>query len=353
MHSRDHVSPDRALEDQLLNLAPADQPNTVHEMAERLLPAYTVEGGTVHLAGCLLEERLFLRAGVRDANRSIEFFLDSQGREVDAPMVAALGMNHTIKLQRPPKQAEKAIRHLSSLARQMLAQRLAEKDSPRPVDLVAVWCKFAEGKLRFIIGDSTVDLPFADWARTLRPSPFTCPYSNQTTYHVTAIDDGRIVAAEQVATCDESGRRVLAGDLVTCTATGQRVLPEFAETCPVTGETVLRTEMARCGTCRQNVAPATMRQERCEACNRLEPVGKADPRLARLLDEHPLLDRWRRWCLSESATAYHLTAHGWFRKLLLVVDKDSLDLKLLATGHRFRSGWDVVEPSQYKLVLRG
>ncbi|MBN1590739.1 MAG: hypothetical protein JW888_14595 [Pirellulales bacterium] len=353
MHSRDHVSPDRATENPLASVAPADQPNTVHEMAERLLPAYTVEGGTVHLAGCLLEERLFLRAASRDANQSVEFYLDSQGREVNPATVAALGMDHTVELERPPEHAEKAIRRLSSLARQMLAQRFAKRDMSRPVELTAVWCKFAEGKLRFLIGENTADLPFADWARTLRPPPFVCPYSHQTTYRVTATDDGRIVAAEQVATCDASSRRVLSGDLVTCAVTGQRVLPEFVEMCPVTGETVLRTEMVPCGMCRQKVAPTSLRQTRCEACNRLEPVSKADPRLARLLDEHPLLDRWRRWCLSESATAYHLTARGWFRELLLVVDKDSLNLKLLATSHRFRSGWDVVEPSHYDFVLRG
>jgi len=144
----------------------------------------------------------------------------------------------------------------------------------------------------------------------------------------------------------------LIGDLVTCAATGQRVLGELAETCPVTGQTVLPAEMVSCGVCRQNVAPAAMHQGVCEACDRLEPVSKADPRLARLLDEHPLLDRWRRWRFSESATAYHVTAHGWLRKLLVVVDKDSLELKLLATGHRLRSDWDVVEPSRYEFVLQ-
>ncbi|HBO46172.1 MAG TPA: hypothetical protein DD670_20055, partial [Planctomycetaceae bacterium] len=61
MRSRDPVTHDDSLKSPLLMLAPADQPGTVHEMADRLLPAYTIESGTVRLAGCLLEDRLFLR----------------------------------------------------------------------------------------------------------------------------------------------------------------------------------------------------------------------------------------------------------------------------------------------------
>jgi hypothetical protein len=74
--------------------------------------------------------------------------------------------------------------------------------------------------------------------------------------------------------------------------------------------------------------------------------------MARLLDEHPPLDRWRNWRISETATVYILTASGWFNRLLVVVDKDSLELKCLATGSRLRVGWSVVEPSRYDYVLR-
>ena len=39
---------------------------------------------------------------------------------------------------------------------------------------------------------------------------------------------------------------------------------------------------------------------RCSACRSLAPVRKDDPRMARLLDEHPLLDRWPRWRIAET-----------------------------------------------------
>lgn len=353
MHSRDHVSPDPAVEDSFVNLAPADQPRTVHELAERLLGAYVVDGGTVHLAGCLLENRLFLRLAARRGDQSVEFFLDHQGNDVSPAMVRTLGMANTTTLPRAPEEAGEAMRFLAEVGRRKLAERWLGPDPPAEVDLAAVWCAFAQGKLRFTIEPHAVDLPFADWVRALEPPPFICPHTNRPTYHVTALDDGRIVAAEETATCEQSGQRVLAQELVSCETTGRRVLPEFTATCPATGATVLRSTMVCCDVCRQKMAPAAVQGGRCEACRHGERVSKSDPRLARILDEHPLLDRWRRWRLSEAAASYHLTAHSWFRRLLVIVDKDSLGIKLLATGHRLRTTWDVVEPDQYDLVLRG
>lgn len=353
MHSRDPVVSERDLESSLPILAPADQPGTVHEMADRLLPAYTVDGGVVRLAGCLLDDRLFLRAVASEADPPFECFFDRDGVEVAPEMIDVLGMRDTIELERSPEQAEEAVAQLSRLVEQRLAVRFAQSGSRPAFRLAAVWCKHAEGKIRVAIGEHSIDLPFAGWARVLEPPAVFCSDSARASYHLAALDDGRIVAAERVAVCEQSGRRVLIGELATCSATGRRVLPEFVETCPVSGETVLRAAMFSCPVCRQRVAPAVSRRGVCEACDRMEPVSKADPRLARLLDEHPRLERWRHWRMAESANAYHLTARGWFRKLFLLIDKDSLELKFLATGRRFRSVWDEVEPSCREFVLRG
>ena len=351
MHSRDQISPEGAVQDDSLWLAPVDQPTTVHELAERLLGAYQVDGGTVHMAGCLVEDRLFLRAAAKSENRSVTIFLDGQGNEVDPGTVEMLGMNRTVQLERPPEHAGEVIHWLSALAHQKLITHFPAGERPANIDLATVWCKYAQGKLRFTIGGGSVDLPFSGWTRTLKAPAFVCPHSNEETHHLTATDDGRIVAAEQVAVCEASEQRVLAGDLVTCTVTGRRVLPEYAGQCPVTGETILHGEMQRCKECRQEVSPGAIHEGRCEACANLERVSKADPRLARVLDEHPLLDRWRRWSLSETATSYHLTARRWFRRLLVIVDKESFELRLLATRGSLRSKWDFVDRSQYDIVL--
>ncbi|HBO46408.1 MAG TPA: hypothetical protein DD670_21260, partial [Planctomycetaceae bacterium] len=300
-----------------------------------------------------LEDRLFLRAVAGGADPSVECFFDRDGVEVAPEIIESLGMRNTVELDRSPERAEETVARLARLVEQRLSQRFAGSGSRPTLELAAVWCKHAEGKIRVTIGEHSVDLAFAGWARVLEPPAVPGPDSDQTSYHLAALDDGRIVAAERVAVCQQSGCRVLIGELATCSATGRQVLPEFIESCPVSGAAVLRTEMGSCSVCCQRVAPAVLHGCVCAACGGMEPVNKADPRLARLLDTHPSLERWRHWRIAESATAYHLTARGWLRKLLLLVDKDSLELKLLATGRRFRVGWDEVEPSCREFFLRG
>ena len=130
-------------------------------------------------------------------------------------------------------------------------------------------------------------------------------------------------------------------------------MPELVETCPVSGRRVVGSQMVECRTCRQRVSPATTQWNQCAACRGLQPVSKADPRVARLLHEHPPLDRWSSWRISETATVYVLTAAGWLKRLLVVVDKTSLELRHLATGSRLLAGWHPVDPDQYEHVLRG
>jgi hypothetical protein len=215
-----------------------------------------------------------------------------------------------------------------------------------------VWTKHVEGKLRFTIGESSADLRFSGWARLLKPPPYVCPHTGQKTFHLAATDDGRIVASEQLQVCQYTGKRVLAGELETCTATGRRVVREMMAACPVTAARVMQTAMVACRTCRQRVAPGAILRGQCAACRNLRPIDKADPRMARLLDEHPVLDRWRGWRLAETASVYILTARGWLRRLLLVVDKESLELKHMGQRHRLSAQFTAVEPSQYEFVLR-
>ena len=114
----------------------------------------------------------------------------------------------------------------------------------------------------------------------------------------------------------------------------------------------MQTALTTCRTCRERVAPQAVQRGQCEACRNLHPVDKADPRMARLLDEHPVLDRWRAWRLAETTTVYILTARGWLKRVLLVMDKESLEMRLLAEGNRLSSSFNTVEPSQYDYVLR-
>ena len=49
---------------------------------------------------------------------------------------------------------------------------------------------------------------------------------------------------------------------------------------------------------------------------------------------------------------YVLTAHGWLKRLLVVVDKESLELKYVATGSRFLRRWDAIDPAHYADALK-
>mgnify|MGYP001764805059 CR=1 FL=1 len=81
-------------------------------------------------------------------------------------------------------------------------------------------------------------------------------------------------------------------------------------------------------------------------------VSKSDPRMARVLDEHPRLDRWRTWRLAETATVYVLVARRWFSRLLVVVNKETLELRRLATGGGLTSAWHDVAADQWELALK-
>ncbi|NLZ03307.1 MAG: hypothetical protein GXY25_22565, partial [Pirellulaceae bacterium] len=86
--------------DNSIHLAPAGQLTSVHEIAERLFPAYTVDGGSIHLAGCWLEDRRFLRLGNPAAGYR---YLDDSSRPVDADLVSRLGMQRTVPWSPPPE----------------------------------------------------------------------------------------------------------------------------------------------------------------------------------------------------------------------------------------------------------
>lgn len=336
-----------------IHRAPADQPTKVRQVAARLLDAYTLDGGTIHLAGCTLDDRLFARFDFASGESTIRLFVDRDGELLDEEFVRSLGMDHTIVLERPPDDVKERMQWLEKRADSLAREKWGTAATVRLQEKAAVWCKYASGKLRFTVGDSWADLPFGDWARTLRPPPFVCPYSGQKTFDIAATFDGRIVASSVIERCTETGRAMLAEDLITCDATGRRVAAELIETCPVTNQPVLRVEMIACRQCQQSVSPATIQRGLCAACRTLRPVSKADPRMARLLDEHPLLDQWGGWKISETRTVYILTAAGWFKRLLIVVDKESLELLHLATGSRMLAGWSEVTPEQYEYALRG
>ena len=308
--------------------------------------------GRVSLAGCALEDRLLVRLRFRHQEQTMEIYLQADGREVDGDPIVGPPPVELSETVEPPAALGPEIERLIATGVRLAEERVPTGDTPELIATTAIWCKFVEGKLRFTIGASSVDLPFSGWTQGLAPPPLLCPHTGTPTFCVMATDDGRIAAAEQIECCAATGRHMLASELVTCSATGLRVAPELVENCPISGHRLLRTEMVECGTCGQRVSPAVVERGQCAACRRTRRVSKADPRMARVLHEHPTLDHWRHWRIAETARVYVLIASGWLRRLLVVVDKDSLELKTLATGSRLLKRWDMAEPEQYPYILR-
>lgn len=325
------------------HFAPADQPVSVRQITQRLFPAYTIDDGSLHLAGCLLEDHLFVRLSFDRGESRVDIYVDENGEAVPEDLIRRLGMTETTPLNSPPElvqpQVDQAVRCGAQLAR----QKWPDLSSGQPVATTLLWCKYVQGKLQFTFGEHAIDLPFEGWTRSLRAPPFICPYSGKKTFHLAATEDGRICAADQIQWCAETGRRVLGEDLLTCSVTGRRVLRELIGICPLSDQPLLLEAMATCGTCGQQVSPAVLDRTRCSACRSSRPIGKEDPRLIRLFERRPDLDRWSRWRISQTANVYVFFASKWFKRLLVVADKDSFDLKRVATAKRFAAGWDELD----------
>ncbi len=336
---------------QLPHAAPADQPQSVSEIAARLLSAYQVDGGSVHLAGCQLEDRPFLRLQFEGSDGPVTRFVSIEGKPLDPGRITELGLWQLVDLPRPPQRLDWRFEAEVQAAVEAARQFDGTIEEPQLVSTTAVWCKHTDGKLRFSMGETSADLPFEGWARSIEPPPYPCPASNTSTFHVAATDDGRIVAADQLERCQETGRLLPSNELVTCSATGLRVAAGQTRRCSVSGQRILARMLVRCENCRQEVAPGSETKGVCGACRDLRKVWKADPRLARLLDEYPTLDRWRHWRIAETAEVYILSARRWLTRLLLVVDKESLQFRVMATGSG-PFGLRPVSPEQYEYVLR-
>ena len=327
--------------------APARQPVSVHRLTSAMFAAFQVEHGTVSLAGCTLEDRSIVRFTYRRtvpecASHLVHVYLNPDGSVLDEPAVAALGLDDVVPMRRKlPRLADVQSQQMLALA------DLQSEYAGAQWELLAktlVWCKYSSGKLVLSIGGGRAEIPFSGWAKPLadgqiKPPPFVCPVSGVETYRVAATDRGKIVSHDAIIACEQSGQKVVDDQLLTCPVTGRRALEEFFSVCPASGERVLTAAMVPCPVCQQCVSPRVIKHRACVACRSLRSVRKEDPRMARLLDEYPALDGWRRWKMYETSRAYILTAYGFIERLLVVIDKQSLVTYRVAISSRFATGW--------------
>jgi hypothetical protein len=334
---------------------PSRSAPSVAELSARLYAAYQVDGGSVRLAGCTIEPQPIVHAGGQCNGNAIELFLLPSGEALDASAIDELDLRNPVPVDRAVRIAAEAAEQLTNLGRQAVAadcRKLGREIEANTGFVKIIWTRWAAGKLRFTIGGEFVELPFANWASRLKAPAWICPHSGQATFHLAATDDGRIVAADEIATCQQIKQRMLRSELVTCSVTGQQVSRELTELCPVSERPVLADKMKVCPTCHLRVSPQAIVETGCVACSKLASIRKSDPRMCLVLGEHPGLDRRRRWRLAETPRAYVLEARSILRRLLVVVDKQSLQATRLAERSCFRSTWMDVPAEQRREFLQ-
>jgi hypothetical protein len=345
-----------------MQAAAAHQPVSVHELTDPLFTQYSIEGGHIHLSGCSLEDRPFLRLSFLQARlpagepQVVHCFGTGDGELLDPRMIADLELDQLVPWAgRIPRLDSDVLRQWIDVTRRRFETRAATGEWSL-LAATLVWCKHAEGKLSFSIGAKSVDVAFAGWGRLLAdrrvlPPPYACPLCGRNSYRLAATEDGRITVAEGIAICEESSRRVLVDELERCAETGRRVLPEYLQTCPVTGRRVLASVLQPCSMCQQRVCPKVLEGkvlegERCTACRHVLPTTKTDPRMARILDAYPKLDRWRSWKMAETRKVQVLVGMSTLRRLLVVLDKQTLDILHVASRSRLSSRWTTATDMQ-------
>jgi hypothetical protein len=340
-----------------MQAAAARQPTSVHELTTPLFAPYSIEGGHMHLSGCSLEDRPFLRLSFlhrpacAEEPQVVHCFGTSDGDLLGPRMIGDLDLDQLVPLAgRLPRLASDVLRQWIEVTRRQFECQ-PRTGTGQLLAATLVWCKHAEGKLAFSIGAKSVEVAFAGWGRLLAdrrvlPPPYECPLSGRNSYHLAATDDGRITVAESIAVCAESSRRVLVDELESCAETGRRVLPEYLQTCPVTGKRVLASVLQPCALCQQRVSPRALEGQRCLACRQMVPATKADPRMARILDAYPKLDRWRNWKIAETRRVQILMGLSALRRVLVVLDKQTLDVLHVAGSARLSGRWTTATDGQ-------
>ncbi len=325
---------------------PARQPESVHEFSNRLFDAYQVEDGQAQLAGCRLTEVPFLQVtqlSVTNPAQVEHAYYDASGEHVSESTLANLHLADVVPLD---VQA-------TSMGRKRIASVIenAALEDDRFIAVTLVVAKRAEGAVQFGIGEQCARTSFDDWTTTLVAPPFRCAATGSETFHLAAIDDGRIVAADAIERCEESGARVLDCERITCAVTGKKVDPRLITTCPQSGDKLLTSETATCAACGQAVSPKVLGGGVCEACRRLPSVDQSNTLVARLIERYPALGRYRKFQAGEAGGLVRVVAIGWWRRLQLTMPTGSDSPTQLAIRQGLVGRWEQVPTSEWSMQL--
>lgn len=336
---------------QLLSAAPLGEPQAVHEFSGRLLSAYQVDGGTVHLAGCYLQPLAFVRVLRFDERGQVEDQIIPPRSFQEAENFAALRNQLHLNdwhFADPPRSV--SLREQADVYQAAVADAASVRSSPAEQDdlpplLVAEWCHRATGKLEFEIGEAAFTVPFDDWARNLKPPPIACPVTGEATYHLAKTDDGRLIAAEQLAACRVCQQKLPRSELAASAVSGAMACQQHAVHCPISGDAVLEEELVECPSTSLSVAPSAVRHGQSTLLDDLEPVDASETTLARLRLDHPALDSYAGWKLARGAEVDIYIGSKLTSRVMAVVNRDTGELLHAAQKTKLARSWKPLELS--------
>ena len=312
-----------------------DQPNSVHEISASLYAPYKVDNGSIHLAGCSLEDvGMLVDSSSADSSGFKLYYLD--GSPCDAKLYDQLGLDRNSKVA--GLEAIKSQPSARDEIQVQLKRLIEEKAIETAGELLVVWGKWANGKLVVEIGSQTAEIPFHGWARQfvegpLRPPPFECKLTGLQSYRITTDDEGTITVPEAIERCEITGTQLVRSKLGQCTVTGTLALKTELKQCAASGQFVTQNKLANCWTCYQPTDPKSMKMRKCLACQHTEKVPLDNDQLQQLFEHYPRL---------KNATNFKVGHAG--QRTVVLTSLDSKKLKLVsndncASTHVYLKKW--------------
>lgn len=311
---------------------PRGQPAHVHQLATLLMKPFRLCAGTIHVAGCVMDRRPFLRLtllqqSVEDSMLKHRWY-GPDGKQLSTEDVARLGLHDLKPLQRRLRGGD------AESVRSWIHNDVAV--GVGPVLAVIAWCNWISGKLRLGFADRSVYVPFEGWAMEFasgqRQVPrYRCPHTGEQGYELLMLEDGTITVASATGHCEATGRQVLRSQLRRCAITGMTCATTELTRCPISGELGLTSQLELCQWCGRGVLPQCAPGGRCDECVDLRAVvtGDAvDKALAPVADQVEPWGRKRGRILGDLVL---LTGRQRLRERMLVLDS--------GRGKVVRSGW--------------
>lgn len=321
-----------------------DEHLTIQSISEVIYPLFDIEGGTLKMAGCSIEESPILRI---DTSLSATPLFFAETGTLDCDLAKSLKLDCATAIENEPEWLKSPNKRDQLDTLLSAARSFVVEENIEPRRLSVVWCKHVDGKLAIEIGNETRFVKFSGWLQRLvdgleKCPPYFCELTGKSSYSISTDDDGTISVAAAIGTCDISGKRLVETKMGTCSATGRLVDLEKLWACPITHELLLEEEAVRCNSCNQKVSPAAVAKGRCQVCRQVVAADESDPAVDLVISKHDRLKYVRNFktasCLGFTVVVCRLK----MTRYLFVIDNDRNDIVECRKSSLFGLSWNSI-----------